>query len=267
MTVEILHDISSMISIVSFIFSAGFGLAYKGLKNWKSDSTKESREKWGKIDVCCGIASIIFAIVFVIGLGCFFTNNKTHINVASESSTTVPIETITPSGSESGGYYVSNQSYLGAVYSGYVNELYQPNGKGTMKYSNGTEYKGDWVNGIRHGKGVIKYNNGIYEGEWINDKRNGEGIYTWNDGKKYEGTYVDDARDGYGVFYGWIDLTNGFSGTYYGESKNDEFNGHGKFYFDNGDKFEGDYKENRYWSGTYTRKDGSQFEVDNGKPL
>ena len=167
---------------------------------------------------------------------------------------------------ESKAVYVRNMTFHGASYSGYVNESRQPNGLGTMKYSDGSEYTGNWVNGVQQGHGTMKYDNGVYEGEWRDGKKNGQGTYAWNDGRKYEGAYLNDFREGEGVFSGWRDSTNGYTGTYYGESKNDKFDGYGSFLFDNGDKFEGIYKQNLYWTGIYTRNDGSWYEVINGQP-
>lgn len=162
--------------------------------------------------------------------------------------------------------YVSGLEYSGAIYSGYINKSGNPNGEGVMKYLDGSEYSGQWVDGVREGYGTMRYDNGVYEGEWKNGKRDGQGTYTWNDGKRYTGAYADDVRSGIGIFYSWVDLTNGYKGTYFGESKNDQFDGVGYFLFDNGDKFEGIYKKNSCWTGTYTRKDGSSIEVINGEP-
>jgi len=55
---------------------------------------------------------------------------------------------------------------------------------GTLSYSNGEVYEGEWKNDKRDGKGFIHskdigvYNNPDgqkYEGDWKNDKRNGQG--------------------------------------------------------------------------------------------
>lgn len=259
MTAEDWNVVATIITIVLFIV-IGPRFAYSGYKKWKqADRTKESTVKSGKFEFFFGIILFVLAIVFVFVL-IFLVKNR--IIVESPD----PIDLNLPEPTDSSGTYVSDQLYRGATYSGYVNESRQPDGKGTMKYSDGSEYTGDWVNGVRQGQGKMKYDNGVYEGEWQNDKKNGRGTYTWNDGKKYEGAYADDVRSGEGVFSGWVDLTNGYSGTYYGKSENDQFNGYGKFLFDNGDKFEGIYKENLFWSGTYTQKDGSQYEIVNGKP-
>ena len=262
--------VGTIIAIVLFIL-AGPRFAYKGFDAWKQ-AEQTVPPDWAKIrrgknKFIFGLILCVLAIIFVIILIALVKNG--YLISGSEPSPSPPIEsaaTTDPPVTEAPKVYVSNQLYHGAIYSGYVNELRQPDGKGTMKYSDGSEYTGDWVNGVRQGQGTMTYNNGIYDGEWQNDKKNGNGTYTWNDGKKYDGAYVDDVRNGKGVFSNWVDLTNGYSGTYYGESKNDQFDGYGYFLFDNGDKFEGVYKENQYWTGTYTRKDGSQYAIVNGRP-
>lgn len=260
--------VSTILAIVLFIL-AGLRFAYTGFDAWKQaeqtvplDWAKIKREKNKFI---FGLILCVLAIIFVIILIVLVKNG--YLISDPEPSSSPPTEsTDPPPATEATNVYVSKQLYHGAIYSGYVNEFRQPNGKGTMKYSDGSEYTGDWVNGVRQGQGTMTYNNGIYDGEWQNDKKNGKGTYTWNDGKKYDGAYVDDVRSGSGIFSNWVDLTNGYSGTYYGESKNDQFDGYGYFLFDNGDKFEGVYKENQYWTGIYTRKDGSKYEIFNGQP-
>lgn len=262
MTGEQLSIISSIIGILMFLGSL-LGFGFNGLKAWlKGDATEEAKVKWGKIQVGIAVIGFVIAVTGILSFWYFAANSKgivDNINDTDNTDDTNDTDDIKL-------VYVSNQLYQGATYSGYVNEQYQPHGKGTMKYSDGKEYKGDWVNGIKQGQGTMKYNNGIYEGEWKNDKKDGKGTYVWNDGRTYEGLYENDVRSGDGVFSGWVDLTNRCSGTYYGESKNDQFNGSGKFFFDNGDKFEGIYKENLYWTGIYTRKDGSYYKVDGGLP-
>lgn len=272
MTSEEWSIVGTLLGIVLFV-SSSFGFGFKGFKDWKkSEATEASRVKWGKIQVGLSVILSIFAIACVIVLICIVKSGiiNSGDRGSDDSSESLPIIStmiIETLDSKPDGIYVTDQSYQGAIYSGYVNELRHPDGEGTMKYSDGKVYTGDWVDGVQQGQGRMQYNNNdIYDGEWSNGKRNGKGTYTWSDEKKYEGTYVDDVRNGEGIFSGWVDLTNGYSGTYYGESKNDQFDGSGYFLFDNGDRFDGIYKENLYWTGVYTRKDGSSFEVINGKP-
>ncbi len=43
-----------------------------------------------------------------------------------------------------------------------------------MKLANGNIYDGDWVDGLREGKGIVRWQNGnCYEGDFQGDKMNG----------------------------------------------------------------------------------------------
>lgn len=81
------------------------------------------------------------------------------------------------------------------------------NGVGKAKYGELGEYVGEFKDGLRHGFGVMKYEDpkhlcewfneteGIYTGEWREDKRHGQGTMEWNNGTKYEGMFLNDIRD------------------------------------------------------------------------
>ena len=59
--------------------------------------------------------------------------------------------------------------------------LGEMDGKGIIKYMDGTSYEGDFKNGFKHGYGKIIYNeNKYFEGYWINNKQHGEGKYCLN---------------------------------------------------------------------------------------
>lgn len=96
-------------------------------------------------------------------------------------------------------------AYQGEVfyYFGYVNANDQPNGFGTAVYPhNGGIYEGEWKEGMRHGTGVQKWQDGTsYDGEFEEDRREGKGTYIWKNGERYEGDWLDGKRHGTGVFY------------------------------------------------------------------
>lgn len=51
-------------------------------------------------------------------------------------------------------------------------------------------YRGELIDRVREGKGVIVYNSGrVYEGEWSEDKRHGKGFEKFTNGNTYEGEY------------------------------------------------------------------------------
>lgn len=63
-------------------------------------------------------------------------------------------------------------------------------------------YTGDIDNNSkRHGRGVMKYDNGaVYDGEWQHDMADGTGTYRWPDGDIYSGEWKKDVRHGTGIY-------------------------------------------------------------------
>ena len=120
------------------------------------------------------------------------------------------------------------------------------NGKGTVMYSDGSNYTGNFRDNMRNGYGIyiyIKgpYHDGIYkyEGEFENDLYHGKGTFTSLDGNScYTGDYVKGTREGKGV---WV-LSEG---RYEGEWKGGLFHGTGTFYYPNGDIYEGLWVEGK----------------------
>ena len=54
---------------------------------------------------------------------------------------------------------------------------------------------------MRHGVGNVTYSDGsTYRGHWLNDYKHGKGVFKWIDESKYYGTFVEDKMDGYGTF-------------------------------------------------------------------
>lgn len=78
-------------------------------------------------------------------------------------------------------------------------------GKGIKMMPNGDRYAGNFIEDYRHGRGVYIWSaNGPwagdrYEGEYLRDKRHGWGIYQWGSGDRYEGPWQDDLRMGLSV--------------------------------------------------------------------
>lgn len=66
-------------------------------------------------------------------------------------------------------------------------------GQGTMKWADGARYVGNWSYNMASGKGKFFHVGGdLYDGQWANNKANGEGIYTNTKGARYEGSWKDD---------------------------------------------------------------------------
>ena len=86
-------------------------------------------------------------------------------------------------------------------YEGEVNEKGQRHGKGTLTWSNGDRYEGEWKNGKENGQGTMTRSTGNkYEGEWKDGKENGQGIENWSDGDKYVGEFKDGEKHGQGTY-------------------------------------------------------------------
>ena len=118
---------------------------------------------------------------------------------------------------------------------------------GTMSFSNGDKYVGDYKNGKRSGKGVYySFKGHKYEGEYENNKPNGQGIQTFANGERHEGLYKDGKLNGIGKrFY--------VSGSIYeGEFVEGKISGQGIYVSGVSTPFPGD----RY-VGSY--KDGKKF--------
>ena len=69
-----------------------------------------------------------------------------------------------------------------------------------MKWTDGSIYNGEWLDGKRQGKIVTKWTDGVtYSGEWFGDKCHGIGVWTrangrvynvgWKDGKEHTVSY------------------------------------------------------------------------------
>ena len=80
-----------------------------------------------------------------------------------------------------------------------------PVNKISIVYENGEYYKGDFINGMFHGKGVYVWANGErYEGDFFFNRRTGKGVYFWPSGERYEGEFADGKLEGWGI-YTWPD--------------------------------------------------------------
>ena len=139
--------------------------------------------------------------------------------------------------------------------------IYESNGFGKEYYniSDVLAYKGEYLNGQRHGKGKEYDDAGklIFEGEYLRGQRHGKGKeFDFNGNLSFEGEYLNGEKNGKGKKY-----KNGklrFEGEYLNNIKfigngydndgniiyklDNKINGKGKEYNDDGDlKFEGEY--------------------------
>jgi hypothetical protein len=96
-------------------------------------------------------------------------------------------------------------------------------------------YEGQVRNGIPWGKqGYVRYSDGSeYLGEWINGKRNGYGKHVMPNLDEYEGKFVGGLRCGFGRLL----CTSG--DTYIGNWKGDHYSGEGQKTYADGSKESG----------------------------
>ncbi|MBP7734699.1 MAG: hypothetical protein KA369_01875 [Spirochaetes bacterium] len=129
------------------------------------------------------------------------------------------------------------------------------NGTGTMTWTSGDTYDGQFKNGTMEGKGTMTYKNGIvYKGVWVRGKMKGNGIMTWPNGDKYEGTFLDNRMSTYGT------MTYANGTRYTGMWTNGQMDKMGTMTWKSGDKYEGAFKNGkREGKGTMTWKSGDTY--------
>lgn len=75
---------------------------------------------------------------------------------------------------------------------------------GTIHYSNGDKYVGDFKDGLKSGIGIYTWKSGAYYvGTWKKDVMNGEGTYYYESGSRgisLQGTYVNNRPNGRCVY-------------------------------------------------------------------
>ncbi len=152
-------------------------------------------------------------------------------------------------------YLKDGGKYLGE----FKNRKYD--GIGELFYANRDYYKGDWKEGLYHGKGNFISTNGIkYTGGWKNGLKDGYGYLNYKDGSTYNGYWKDGNRNGEGTYNdaeGW---------KYVGKWDNDMRNGYGKKTYKDGSIFEGEWVNNYRRKGKYTSINGDLYdgEFENG---
>ena len=74
------------------------------------------------------------------------------------------------------------------------------NCNGSAKFSSGSEYIGEWRDGMPNGQGTYTWpNNRQYVGGYRDGKQHGQGIMTRPDGTKYVGEWKDNVVNGQGI--------------------------------------------------------------------
>ena len=175
----------------------------------------------------------------------------------------------------------------GSFYEGeWVNGL--PEGYGTMVFANKDKYVGDWNEGKMNGVGIYRFYNSssqefsaVYRGEFVDGRREGRGKMTYANNDVYVGTWQNNMRTGSGVM--WFRTGDRFSGLwkydkmlrgvyckydgekYDGEIKDGHFEGFGKYYWKDGNWFEGTFKQGQPYNGIVISADCAIAEYIEGE--
>lgn len=122
--------------------------------------------------------------------------------------------------------------------SDFSDNQYVFNGLGKFVKIGHYEYTGEYMDNLKHGKGLYRCSDGsCYEGDFLFNKKDGVGIYTWPDGATYSGQWRRDKMHGDGVMK-CLDTS-----LYQGEWKNDRRHGHGILRFKDGAVYIGEFKK------------------------
>ncbi len=130
------------------------------------------------------------------------------------------------------------------------------NGEGTYRYSDSSEYSGQFRNAKIHGQGTYVYagRGEKYTGEWRNGVINGQGTYYYRSGNRYIGEWRNGKKQGQGTY-----LYADRGEKYVGDFANDRPNGQGIYYYSNGDRYEGEWRNGR--------KNGQGVMYEGGKKI
>jgi hypothetical protein len=96
-------------------------------------------------------------------------------------------------------------------------------GRGSVRWPDGREYAGEWLNGQPHGRGRERQaDSSTYVGSWQSGARHGHGEAVMADGSRYVGGFRAGERWGVGT------LTTPDGDRYEGEWRHDRQNGYGR---------------------------------------
>uniref|UniRef100_A0A7S0A933 MORN repeat-containing protein 5 n=1 Tax=Pyrodinium bahamense TaxID=73915 RepID=A0A7S0A933_9DINO len=124
-------------------------------------------------------------------------------------------------------------------------------------YEDGSSYRGQLLEGRRHGCGVWTAPTESYFGQWKNDNRDGHGRQSWQDERArrvYEGQFKAGNFDGHGRME-WH--TPGGMMIYEGHYANDQKHGSGRYVWPDGRIYDGQWRYGQRWGrATFTNSAG-----------
>mmetsp|Transcript_87580 Transcript_87580/g.195825 ORF Transcript_87580/g.195825 Transcript_87580/m.195825 type:complete len:347 (-) Transcript_87580:137-1177(-) len=106
------------------------------------------------------------------------------------------------------------------------------------QYGADGRFEGEFLHGMRHGKGTHEFRGEVYQGDWKWDKRHGWGTLTLADGSQIKGEWEAGKPHGYSCI---VDPRG--TVTYEGEFRDGKRHGLGRQIFDSGDMYDGGWKE------------------------
>ncbi|XP_032864272.2 MORN repeat-containing protein 3 isoform X1 [Tyto alba] len=117
----------------------------------------------------------------------------------------------------------------------------------TVYAVNGDQYTGEWLDNLKHGKGmqVWKHTGAIYSGDWKFGNRDGYGSYSIPDSvtKEYKKVYVGWWKNNQKCGYGLMFYPSGE--RYEGEWSRGLRSGWGRMYYQDGSIYEGQWLEDQ----------------------
>lgn len=147
----------------------------------------------------------------------------------------------------------------GSIYMGATHEDI-PFGQGKQQMVNGNVYKGDFINGLRQGEGILTTKKFIYNGEWKNNVFHGNGKISYTSGESYEGSFEKGFKNGVGCFIqtpaywyrgNWSNnsrhgrgIEKSKDGLYNGDMQYDKKHGQGSIIYNDGSTYEGNWSNN-----------------------
>ncbi|XP_049340539.1 alsin isoform X1 [Astyanax mexicanus] len=157
---------------------------------------------------------------------------------------------------------LKDATYIGRWLSG------KPNGKGTLKWPDGTIYCGTFKNGLEDGFGDYMMPNKTfnkydrYKGHWKEGRMHGFGTFWYATGEVYEGSFQDNQRHGHGMLSSGRLASPSSSSVFIGQWLHDKKNGYGVFDdITKGEKYMGMWMEDqRQGSGVVVTQFGLYYE-------
>mmetsp|Transcript_10907 Transcript_10907/g.16624 ORF Transcript_10907/g.16624 Transcript_10907/m.16624 type:complete len:1070 (-) Transcript_10907:229-3438(-) len=135
-------------------------------------------------------------------------------------------------------------SRSGDVYEGMF-EKGKYEGFGTFRKKNGDVYMGYCRSGMADGLGVLSLFTGEkYKGYFSRNARHGKGVCAYPNGSRYAGLWYRGMHEGYGIYLAPPD-ENGTRERYAGEWAAGKKHGQGRYFFANGDFYDGDFRVNK----------------------